>query len=76
VHTSNYQIVGFASEVPLSQLVQLGAKHHLPVMDDIGSGCLIDYHKYGLPEEPMVQESIKTGADVVTFSGDKILGGP
>jgi L-seryl-tRNA(Ser) seleniumtransferase len=76
VHTSNYQIIGFASEVPLSQLVQLAAKHQLPLMDDIGSGCLIDFRKYGLPEEPMVQESIKAGADVVTFSGDKILGGP
>lgn len=76
VHTSNYQIVGFTSEVPLKELVALGQQHHLPVVDDIGSGCLIDFQKYGLPPEPMVQESIKAGADIVTFSGDKILGGP
>jgi L-seryl-tRNA(Ser) seleniumtransferase len=76
VHTSNYQIVGFTSEVPLKELVALGQQHHLPVVDDIGSGCLIDFQKYGLPPEPMVQDSIKAGADIVTFSGDKILGGP
>ncbi len=76
VHTSNYQIIGFTSEVPLKQLVDLGHKHDLPVVDDIGSGCLIDFQKYGLPQEPMVQDSIKAGADIVTFSGDKILGGP
>ncbi|MCI0494799.1 L-seryl-tRNA(Sec) selenium transferase [candidate division KSB1 bacterium] len=76
VHTSNYQIIGFTSEVPLKQLVDLGHEHNLPVVDDIGSGCLIDFQKYGLPPEPMVQDSIKAGADIVTFSGDKILGGP
>jgi len=76
VHTSNYQIVGFTSEVPLKTLVDLGLEHDLPVVDDIGSGCLIDFQKYGLPPEPMVQDSIKAGADIVTFSGDKILGGP
>lgn len=76
VHTSNYQIVGFTSEVPLKPLVDLGHEHNLPVVDDIGSGCLIDFEKYGLPPEPMVQDSIKAGADIVTFSGDKILGGP
>ncbi len=76
VHTSNYQIVGFTSEVPLKALVDLGHEHDLPVVDDIGSGCLIDFQKYGLPPEPMVQDSIKAGADIVTFSGDKILGGP
>jgi len=76
VHTSNYQIVGFTSEVPLKTLVDLGHEHNLPVIDDIGSGCLIDFEKYGLPPEPMVQDSIKARADIVTFSGDKILGGP
>lgn len=76
VHTSNYQIIGFTSEVPLKALVDLGHEHNLPVVDDIGSGCLIDFQKYGLPPEPMVQDSIKAGADIVTFSGDKILGGP
>jgi L-seryl-tRNA(Ser) seleniumtransferase len=76
VHTSNYQIIGFTSEIPLKALVDLGHEHNLPVIDDIGSGCLIDFQKYGLPPEPMVQDSIKAGADIVTFSGDKILGGP
>ena len=76
VHTSNYQIVGFTSEVPLKALVDLGHEHNLPVVDDIGSGCLIDFQKYGLPPEPLLQDSIKAGADIVTFSGDKILGGP
>ncbi|MCI0514260.1 L-seryl-tRNA(Sec) selenium transferase [candidate division KSB1 bacterium] len=76
VHTSNYQIIGFSSEVPLDQLVTLGRKQRLPVMDDIGSGCLIDFQEYGLPSEPMVQASVKAGAAVITFSGDKILGGP
>jgi L-seryl-tRNA(Ser) seleniumtransferase len=76
VHTSNYQIIGFSSEVPLEDLVRLGAEHNLPVMDDVGSGCLIDFQAYGLPEEPMVQNSVKAGSDVITFSGDKILSGP
>lgn len=76
VHTSNYQIVGFSSEVPLKELVALGHEHNLLVADDIGSGCLIDFPKYGLPPEPKVQDSVKANVDVVTFSGDKILGGP
>jgi L-seryl-tRNA(Ser) seleniumtransferase len=76
VHTSNYKVVGFTAEVTLAQLVAIGKKHRLPVMEDLGSGALIDLGKYGLPKEPIVAESIRTGADVVTFSGDKILGGP
>lgn len=76
VHHSNYRIIGFTGEVPLSELKQLSVKHNIPLVEDIGSGCLIDFTKYGLPPEPMVQDSIKAGADVVTFSGDKILGGP
>lgn len=76
VHQSNYRIIGFTKEVPLEELVALGRKHHIPVMDDLGSGALIDFSKYGLPKEPMVQESISTGADVVCFSGDKLVGGP
>jgi len=76
VHTSNYQIVGFTSEVSVQKLVELGEKFKIPVIDDIGSGCLIDFQKYDLPPEPMVQDSINAGADIVTFSGDKILGGP
>ena len=76
VHTSNYSVVGFTAEVSLRQLVDLGADHRLPVMEDLGSGTFIDFSKYGLLKEPTVQESVSTGADVITFSGDKLLGGP
>jgi len=76
VHQSNYHISGFTKEVSLSELVQLGKKYKIPVIDDLGSGALIDFSKYGLPKEPMVQESLATGADVVCFSGDKLIGGP
>jgi L-seryl-tRNA(Ser) seleniumtransferase len=76
VHASNYKVVGFTSEVTLDQLVAIGKKHNIPVMEDLGSGALIDLSKYGLPKEPIVSERIRAGADVVTFSGDKILGGP
>jgi L-seryl-tRNA(Ser) seleniumtransferase len=76
VHTSNYKVVGFTAEVELEQMVAIGRKHNLPVMEDLGSGALIDLSKYGLPKEPIVAERIQAGADVVTFSGDKILGGP
>jgi L-seryl-tRNA(Ser) seleniumtransferase len=76
VHTSNYRIVGFASEVSLPSLVEIGRRHGIPVMEDLGSGALIDLSHYGLPKEPVVGERIAAGADVVTFSGDKVLGGP
>jgi L-seryl-tRNA(Ser) seleniumtransferase len=76
VHTSNYKIIGFTSEVPLIEMVALGAKHGLPVMEDLGSGCLIDLSAFGLQKEPTVGEVIGSGVDVVTFSGDKLLGGP
>ncbi len=76
VHQSNYRILGFTKEVPLDELVQLAKKHDIPVIDDLGSGALIDLSKYGLPKEPMVQDSITTGADVACFSGDKLIGGP
>jgi len=76
VHTSNFRVMGFTSEVSLQDLVQLGREHQLPVVDDLGSGCLIDLAQYGLEKEPTVQETIKTGVDAVTISGDKLLGGP
>jgi L-seryl-tRNA(Ser) seleniumtransferase len=76
VHASNYKIVGFAEEVSLAELVAIGRKHQLPVIDDVGSGALVDFARYGLEGEPMAAESIKAGADLVLFSGDKLLGGP
>ena len=76
VHTSNYRIVGFTREITVSELVELGRELKLPVVSDLGSGFLIDLSRYGLPWEPTVQETVRAGADVVTFSGDKLLGGP
>ena len=76
VHKSNYSVVGFTAEVSLEELVALGAKYKIPVMEDLGSGTFVDFSKYGLLKEPTVQESVRAGADVVTFSGDKLLGGP
>lgn len=76
VHTSNFRITGFTEEVELSQLVALGRREGIPVMDDLGSGCFIDLGRFGFDREPTVQEVLRTGVDVVTFSGDKLLGGP
>ncbi len=76
VHTSNYRVVGFTEEVALADLVALGARHGVPVMEDQGSGVLIDLRRWGLPYEPTVSESVAAGAHVVTCSGDKLLGGP
>ena len=76
VHTSNFQVIGFTEEVPTPELVNLGRKYSIPVMEDLGSGCFVDFSRYGLNKEPMVQEVLADGADLVTFSGDKLLGGP
>lgn len=76
VHTSNYRIVGFTDTVTIDDLVPLAKEHDLPIIEDLGSGVLIDLSKYGLTYEPTVQDSIRKGADVVCFSGDKLLGGP
>lgn len=76
VHSSNYRVVGFTQEVPLEELVALGAKHGVPVFEDQGSGVLIDLARFGLPGEPTVGAAIAAGADLVSASGDKLLGGP
>ena len=76
VHASNYRIVGFTEETALPELVALGREHGLLVMDDLGSGALVDVTRFGLPYEPTVLETIKAGADVAMVSGDKLLGGP
>lgn len=76
VHCSNFRIIGFTSEVADAELVRLGLAAGIPVMEDLGSGCFVDLSRYGLDREPCVQDVVASGMDVVTFSGDKLLGGP
>jgi L-seryl-tRNA(Ser) seleniumtransferase len=76
VHSSNYRISGFTEAVPLADLVELGKRRQLPVIDDIGSGALLDFTRFGFQDEPVARHSIAAGADLVLFSGDKLLGGP
>ena len=76
VHTSNYRIVGFSETPALSDLVALGHKAGLPVIEDLGSGCLLNLEQFGIHDEPSALDSLKAGVDVVSFSGDKLLGGP
>lgn len=75
-HTSNYRILGFTEEAAVGDVADLGKKYNIPVLHDLGGGVLIDLRKYGLPYEPLVQDSLAAGVDVITFSGDKVLGGP
>jgi len=76
VHPSNYKMVGFTAEVSLREMKQLGTEFHLPVMFDMGSGNLLPPEQFGLQDEPTVQEALQQGADIITFSGDKLIGGP
>ena len=76
VHTSNFKIMGFTESVPLEDLVALGEKYDLPVIEDLGSGSLCDLERYGLHGEPTVMDSVRAGVDIISFSGDKLLGGP
>ena len=76
VHPSNFEVVGFTKSVSTRELADIAASHDLPVIDDIGSGALIDFSKYGLTDEPVASESIRDGADIALFSGDKLIGGP
>nr|WP_024620478.1 L-seryl-tRNA(Sec) selenium transferase [Clostridioides mangenotii] len=76
VHTSNYRVLGFTESVGVDELSDLGKKYRLPVIEDLGSGVFIDLSKFGMTYEPTVMDSLKNGADIVTFSGDKMLGGP
>jgi L-seryl-tRNA(Ser) seleniumtransferase len=76
VHPSNFRIVGFTQEATLEEMAELGRAYGIPVVDDAGSGALVDMSRFGLAREPTVQDSVRAGADIVTFSGDKLLGGP
>lgn len=76
VHTSNYRVIGFTESPSIEELADLAHKNNLPLINDLGSGLLIDMQSFGLPYEPTIQESLKQGCDVVMFSGDKLLGGP
>jgi L-seryl-tRNA(Ser) seleniumtransferase len=76
VHTSNYRLLGFVKEVPIEEMAELGKRRGVPVVDDLGAGALIDMREFGFPEEPLVQDSVAAGADLITISADKLIGGP
>jgi L-seryl-tRNA(Ser) seleniumtransferase len=76
VHTSNFRVEGFTHSVAIEEMATLGKKHDIPVLDDLGSGCLLDTTAFGLAAEPMVQQSVTIGVELACFSGDKLIGGP
>lgn len=76
VHPSNYRMIGFTQRPELREVVELAKSSEVPLVEDVGSGCLLDLKCYGIPDEPLVQESLSAGVDVISFSGDKLLGGP
>src|SRR5438477_12995163 len=76
VHTSTYRVIGFTADVSSRELVELGRERRIPVMEDLGSGSLVDLRPWGFPYEPTVPEVVASGVDLVSFSGDKLLGGP
>ena len=76
VHASNFRVVGFTASPSLQEIARVAKEHGVPLIDDVGSGCLLDTTKFGLAPEPMVQDSLANGADLCLFSGDKLLGGP
>lgn len=76
VHRSNFEIVGFTETPPLAELVDLGRRHNLPLVEDLGSGALVDLERFGISDEPNVYGSLRAGVSLVTYSGDKLLGGP
>lgn len=76
VHQSNYRIQGFTEQALLSEIIEIGKAHRIPVVHDLGGGILVDLRRFGLPAEPVVADSVKAGANLATFSGDKIIGGP
>lgn len=76
VHPSNFEVVGFTKTISTKELSKLASQHDLPLIDDIGSGALLDYAQFGLQDEPVASQSIRDGADLILFSGDKLIGGP
>src|SRR5690606_27006222 len=76
VHKSNFKILGFTEEVDTDELAEVSKKHNIPIYEDLGSGTLVDFRNWKIGSEPTVQEKVKTGIDIISFSGDKLLGGP